>query len=235
MKIKDVVQLSEAETVDQRIERATKIWVDEWNKEVRQNPAMAKDPSALQQFGASLARDKTGQKIFLPKMPTALDSKSVEQYIKNIVYIMLTTTDSRNAVPGGYKTTLSPHLQQFSISDEGPPLKVFYKKNEFMLNPDTGAWVSYPGGKPVPEPLIRSLNQYIAAVKPATIKKPTATPTPAGTRAITVTDNAGIIWTKDEDNNRWLNDAGVVVTDPKAVAELEKRALTQYQARQMST
>lgn len=234
MKIKDVVQLSEAETVDQRIERATKIWVDEWNKEVRQNPAMAKNPAALQQFGASLARDKTGQKIFEPKMPTALDSKSVEQYIKNIVYVMLTTTDSRNAVPGGYKTTptLSPHLQQFSISDEGPPLKVFYKKNEFMLNPNTGAWVSYPGGKPVPEPLTRSLNQYIATLKPTSTKPTTIA---GSTKAITVTDNAGVIWTKDEDNNRWLNDAGVVVIDPKAVAELEKRALTQYQARQMST
>ena len=37
---------------------------------------------------------------------------------------------------------------------------------------------------------------------------------------------------KDEDNNRWLNDAGTMA-DPAHVEQLEKRALTQYQARQM--
>lgn len=232
MKIKDVIQLTEAETVDQRIQRATKTWVDEWNKEVRQNPAIAKDPNALQQFGASLARDKTGQQIFEPKTPILLDPKSVKEYIEGIVNVMLSTADSRNAVPGGFKKpTLSPHLQQFSISDEGPPLKVFYKKNEYVLNPTTGAWTSYPAGKPIPEPLTQSLNQFVAAVKPTPAKPVTA---PIGNiQPITVTDKQGVIWTKDEDNNRWLNDDGEVVTDPESIRKLEQHPRTQqvYQNR----
>lgn len=244
MKINDVIRLTEAETVDPRIQKATKTWVDEWNKEVRQNPALKNNPTALQQFGASLAKDKNGQTLFAPNLPTTMDPESVTKYIGNIVGTVLSTTGARAQAASQQKSAaskLSPHLQQFSISDEGPPLKVFYKKNEYQLNPTTGAWTSYPGGKPIPEPLTQSLNQYIAAVRP-TPAKPAVAPI-GNVQPITVKDKQGVIWTKDEDNNRWLNDAGEVVTDPESIRKLEQHPMTQQvyqnrqtkQPRQMST
>lgn len=129
--------------------------------------------------------------------------------------------------------TLSPHLQQFSISSENP-LRIFYKKNEYEMNPTTGAWVTYPSGKPIPEPLTRSLNQYMAAITPEKQPPPTTKP-PLGKKiAITVKDKQGVLWTKDEDNNRWVNDSGQVVTDPTSIQKLEKAAQVQYQSRMLT-
>lgn len=229
MKIKDVIQLIEAETVDQRVQRATKTWTDEWNQLPQQN----KTPQGLQQFAMDLAKDKAGKQLFTPALPQSVDPKSVTTYISNILSNVFSTQDARQTadINQNKKPSLSPHLQQFSISDEGPPLKVFYKKNEYELNPTTGAWTSYPGRKPIPEPLTQSLNQYIAAVKPTPAKPVTA---PIGNvQPITVTDKQGVIWTKDEDNNRWLNDDGEVVTDPESIRKLEQHPSTQqvYQNR----
>ena len=229
MKIKDVIQLIEAETVDQRVQRATKTWTDEWNRLPQQN----KTPQGLQQFAMDLAKDKAGKQLFTPALPQSVDPKSVTAYISSILSNVFSTQDARQTadINQNNKPSLSPHLQQFSISDEGPPLKVFYKKNEYELNPTTGAWTSYPGRKPIPEPLTQSLNQYIAAVKPTPAKPVTA---PIGNvQPITVTDKQGVIWTKDEDNNRWLNDDGEVVTDPESIRKLEQHPSTQqvYQNR----
>jgi hypothetical protein len=229
VKIKDVIQLIEAETVDQRVQRATKTWTDEWNRLPQQN----KTPQGLQQFAMDLAKDKAGKQLFTPALPQSVDPKSVTAYISSILSNVFSTQDARQTadINQNNKPSLSPHLQQFSISDEGPPLKVFYKKNEYELNPTTGAWTSYPGRKPIPEPLTQSLNQYIAAVKPTPAKPVTA---PIGNvQPITVTDKQGVIWTKDEDNNRWLNDDGEVVTDPESIRKLEQHPSTQqvYQNR----
>jgi hypothetical protein len=223
VKIKDVIQLTEAETVDQRVQRATKTWTDEWNQLPQQN----KTPQGLQQFGMDLAKDKSGKQLFTPALPQSVDPKSVTAYISSILSNVFSTQDARQAadINQNNKPALSPHLQQFSISDEGPPLKVFYKKNEYVLNPTTGAWTSYPGGKPIPEPLTQSLNQYIAAVKPTPAKPVTALK--GNVQPITVKDKQGEIWTKDEDNNRWVNDAGEVVTDPESIRKLEQHSSTQ--------
>jgi hypothetical protein len=51
-------------------------------------------------------------------------------------------------------------------------------------------------------------------------------------KPIAVKDNAGVVWTKDETTKTWKSTSGVVAT-PVNAKELEKRALPQYQARQM--
>ena len=122
----------------------------------------------------------------------------------------------------------SDFIKQFKIIDDNP-ITIQWKNQEFQRKDGTGQWVSFPGGKPVPQQMVSALDK----VSPLpTAEKPAPAPTHGGIKAIAVTDNAGVVWTKDEDNNRWLNDAGTVA-DPAHVEQLEKRALTQYQARQM--
>ena len=123
----------------------------------------------------------------------------------------------------------SKFLQQFEIIDNDP-VTIAWKNQEFQRKDGTGQWVTFPGGRPLPQQLITALDK----ISPLpTVNKPAATPKHGGVKAITVTDKAGVVWTKDEDNDRWLNDAGTVA-DPAHVDQLEKRAVTQYQARQMS-
>jgi len=123
-------------------------------------------------------------------------------------------------------TKQSEFIKQFKIIDDNP-LTVQWKNQEFQRKDGTGQWVNFPGGKPVSQQMVAALDK----VSPLpTTNKPA--PVQGGVKAISVKDNAGVVWTKDEDNNRWLNDAGTVA-DPAHVTGLEKRALTQYQARQM--
>jgi hypothetical protein len=128
MKINDVIQLTESESIDQRIERATKTWTDEWKKEVKQNPSLSNDTSALQQYGASLSRDSVGKKLFDPAPPTKMDAKSVEDYIRNIITAVLSTGNTRNTAP---VNTKSP----FVVIDDNP-LTISYGRQTFILAAD---------------------------------------------------------------------------------------------------
>ena len=122
----------------------------------------------------------------------------------------------------------SDFIKQFKIIDNNP-ITVQWKNQEFQRKDGTGTWVNFPGGKPVSQQMIAALDK-VSPLPGA--ENPVPAPTHGGVKAITVTDKAGVVWTKDEDNNRWLNDAGTMA-DPAHVEQLEKRALTQYQARQM--
>lgn len=123
-------------------------------------------------------------------------------------------------------TKQSEFIKQFKIIDDDP-VTIQWKNQEFQRKDGTGTWVNFPGGKPVSQQMIAALDK----VSPLPGAEAPA-PAKGGVKAITVTDNAGVVWTKDEDNNRWLNDAGTVA-NPASSAQLEKRAVTQYQARQM--
>jgi hypothetical protein len=98
----------------------------------------------------------------------------------------------------------------------------------------TGKWVWLANGKPLNPQLALQVDAVDnpAKVKPA----PKAAPKPktGNVQPITAKDNAGVIWTKDEDNNVWRNDDGAVAQDPADIKELERRAIGAYQNRQMS-
>jgi hypothetical protein len=120
----------------------------------------------------------------------------------------------------------SEFLKKFKVTDPDPTHPtVLYGSTEFQRD-DAGTWIDFRTGKLAPPRFVRVLDKVSPPAKTS------ATPTHGGVTAIAVTDNAGVIWTKDEDNNRWLNDAGTVAT-PDNAAKLEKLAVTQYQARQM--
>lgn len=122
----------------------------------------------------------------------------------------------------------SEFLKMFKITDTDP-VTIQWKQEVFQRKDGTGQWVNFPNGKPIPQAMISALDKISPL---STAEKPEPGPTTGGIKAISVTDNAGVVWTKDEDNNRWLNDAGTVANSANA-QQLEKRALTQYQARQM--
>ena len=122
----------------------------------------------------------------------------------------------------------SEFIKQFKIVDDNP-VTIQWKNQAFQRKDGTGTWVNFPGGKPVSQQMVAALDK----VSPLPTNNEPAKPPIGGTKAISVTDNAGVVWTKDEDNNRWLNDAGTVA-NPASAERLEKRAITQYQARQMS-
>jgi hypothetical protein len=120
----------------------------------------------------------------------------------------------------------SEFLKKFKVTDPDPTHPtVAYGSTEFQRD-DAGTWIDFRTGKLAPPRFVRVLDKVSPPAKAS------ATPTHGGVTAIAVTDNAGIVWTKDEDNNRWLNDAGTVAT-PDNTTKLEKLAVTQYQARQM--
>ena len=113
-----------------------------------------------------------------------------------------------------------------------------YKKNYIAKDiipgsKTLGQWVWMANGQPLNPQLAAELDAIANPAKP----KPTPTPAPKAPRGnvqpITATDNAGVIWTKDEDNNAWRNDDGTVAQDPADVKELERRATVAYQNRQM--
>jgi hypothetical protein len=120
----------------------------------------------------------------------------------------------------------SEFLKKFKVTDSDPTHPtVAYGSTEFQRD-DAGTWIDFRTGKLAPPRFVRVLDKVSPPAKAS------ATPTHGGVTAIAVTDNAGVVWTKDEDNNRWLNDAGTVAT-PDNATKLEKLAVTQYQARQM--
>lgn len=120
----------------------------------------------------------------------------------------------------------SEFVKQFSIVDDNP-VTIQWNKQLFQRKDGTGTWVNFPGGKPASQQMILALDK-VSPLPNTNEPKPAV----GGVKAISVTDNAGVVWTKDEDNNRWLNDSGTVA-NPENSKQLEKRAITQYQARQM--
>lgn len=118
-------------------------------------------------------------------------------------------------------TPTSKFLQQFEIIDDSP-VTIQWKNQQFQRKGNTGDWVTFPGGKPAPEQMSAALDK-VSPLPKAPAKPP---------KPIAVKDNAGVVWTKDETTKTWKSTSGVVAT-PVNAKELEKRALPQYQARQM--
>lgn len=116
---------------------------------------------------------------------------------------------------------VSKFLQQFEIIDDSP-VTIQWKNQQFQRKGETGEWVTFPGGKPAPEQMSAALDK-VSPLPKAPAKPP---------KPIAVKDNAGVVWTKDETTKTWKSTSGVVAT-PVNAKELEKRALPQYQARQM--
>ena len=140
MKIKDVIQLIEAETVDQRVQRATKTWTDEWNQLPQQN----KTPQGLQQFGMDLAKDKSGKQLFTPALPQSVDPKSVATYISNILSNVFSTQDARQtaditaAEPIGpandIKDTLDPEMQYRFPHPDYPGTQIIVRSSGWYID-----------------------------------------------------------------------------------------------------
>ena len=130
MKINDIIQLTE-QTLDQRINRATKTWIDEWNKEVLQNTTLANNPGSLQQYGALLARDNQGKTLFTPDVPTSMDPESVNSYIRNIISTVFSTGKLRQSFAASAPTEKSPFVK---IDDN--PLTIAYGRQTFVLGAD---------------------------------------------------------------------------------------------------
>lgn len=158
----------------------------------------------------------------------ARDQASNQQDSRNKTYAKATANIGPKMSPPAPPAGSSDFAKMFKVIDQDP-ITIQWKQEVFQRKDGTGQWVNFPGGKPIPQAMIVALDKVSP---PATVAKPSATPTHGGVTVISVTDNAGTVWTKDEDNNRWLNDAGTVAT-PDNATKLEKLALTQYQARQM--
>lgn len=222
VKIKDVIV--EDVALDQRIERATKTWVDAWNKEVRENPSQAKDPQELQQFAMSLAKDSSGKQLFQPKMPTQQDLNAVPNYLKSVLTTVFSTQSARQTAEPDPAQEIGPSkfLQQFElISAADEPATIQYGNTAFQRNED-GNWIDFRSGKLAPDRFVRALDK----ISPPETE-------PAEQEPITVTGRSGEVYAYNDTTRSWTDHNGDVITDPTALAKLNQAALPQFQNRQM--